>query len=150
MESKKHKLYSSSSNSTYGINAFFKDKTSEKTETNKCTVPKLSSSLMSSVSDENISKKPKTYFKSTLEHEQTTKAEIIWALHVISSHIKSMSAGGQSIKMMKCMFPDSEIANNISLQRTKLTYIINYGLARYFRIELEDILSKYNLMFCYF
>lgn len=33
-----------------------------------------------------------------------------------------MSAGGASIDIIKTMFPDSDIATNIKLQGTKITY----------------------------
>lgn len=53
-----------------------------------------------------------------------------------------MSAGCKSIVAMKSMFEDSNTAKNISLQRTKLTYLINCGLARYFSSELHDLLVE--------
>lgn len=73
--------------------------------------------------------------------DEVTTSEILWALHVIDSHL-SMSSGGKSIEIMKSMFPDSKIAQNITLQRNKLTYIIVYGLAKYFYKELEDDVLK--------
>lgn len=75
------------------------------------------------------------------EKDATTKAEILWALQCVYSHL-SMSAGGACIETMKLMFPDSNIASNIKLQRTKLTYTIVHGLAKHFLYELQDILKK--------
>ena len=39
------------------------------------------------------------------------------------------------------MFPDSEIASKILLGRTKLGYIVNYGLAPYLRVKLFNLLK---------
>ena len=40
------------------------------------------------------------------------------------------------------MFPDSKIASKLLLARTKLGYIVNYGLAPYFKEELSKSLSQ--------
>jgi hypothetical protein len=40
------------------------------------------------------------------------------------------------------MFPDSDIARQIKLQRTKVAYTINFGLAQYFFRELLDLCSS--------
>jgi len=45
------------------------------------------------------------------ERDATTKAEILWALQCVFSHL-SMSAGGACVETMKLMFPDSNIASN--------------------------------------
>jgi len=76
-----------------------------------------------------------------LERDKVTKSEIIWALHVISTHM-SMLSGGKSVDIIKSMFPDSNIASGLQLQRTKLSYVITHGLARYFKQEFEETLSK--------
>jgi len=66
--------------------------------------------------------KPKVQQTIQIVCDQTTKAEIIWSLHVISSHM-SMSASGKSIVVMKSTFEDSNTAKNINVQRTKLTKV---------------------------
>lgn len=80
-------------------------------------------------------------FTSMVERDSTTKSEILWVLNLISSHI-SMSAGAKSIDVIKLMFPDSEILKNVQLQRTKLSYLITYGLARHFKLAFEDEISN--------
>lgn len=57
-----------------------------------------------------------------VERDNVTRAEVIWALSCIENHL-SMSAGGRCVEIMKYMYPDSEIASNIQLQRAKLTYV---------------------------
>ena len=37
------------------------------------------------------------------------------------------------------MFPDSEIAKQMKLQRTKISYVINFGLANYFFRKLQTL-----------
>jgi len=63
-----------------------------------------------------------------LDRDNVTRAEVIWALSCIENNL-SMSAGGRCVEVM---YPDSEIASNIQLQRAKLTYVIIYGLGKYF------------------
>lgn len=50
-----------------------------------------------------------------------------------------MSAGGRCVEIMKYMYSDSEIASNIQLHRAKLTYVIIYGLGKYFS---ESLISE--------
>ena len=40
------------------------------------------------------------------------------------------------------MFPDSEVASKVLLDRTKICYVVNYGLAPYFRGKLFDSLKQ--------
>lgn len=43
-----------------------------------------------------------------------------------------MSADGDSLKVMKIMFPDSIIESDMILQRNKLSYLIVYGILQIF------------------
>ena len=71
------------------------------------------------------------------EKDEITKAEIRWCLQTVSSHF-SQSAAGACSELFKIMFPDSEIAQGITLGRSKVAYIITYGLGPFFRRELLD------------
>lgn len=73
-----------------------------------------------------------------IERDNVTRAEVIWALSCIENHL-SMSAGGRCVEIMKYMYPDSEITSNIQLQRAKLTYVLIYGLGKYFS---ESLISE--------
>ena len=44
------------------------------------------------------------------------------------------------------MFPDSQTAENISLQRTKLSYFIVYGIAPFFHKNLLENFKKSDLV----
>lgn len=104
MNSKKHKSRVTSSGSAKTLTNF--------------KINKNDNQVTSELSEMSPILTPKTIIQKSLstmvERDQNTKAEIIWGLHVISSHI-SMSAGGKSILAMKNMFVDSDIAKNINL-----------------------------------
>ena len=51
---------------------------------------------------------------------------------------KSKNSGGADTSLFPLMFPDSKVAQKFQLGRTKLSYMISYGLVPYFR----DILDK--------
>lgn len=158
MNSKKHKDRIKADQSNYNINSFLKpscdklisDPIKHNIATSACPNEVIQSEVHTSgsaaingevrINQPNLTQKP---ISLLLEHEQVIKSEIIWALHVISTHM-SMLSGGKSVDIMKIMFPDSNIATSLKLQRTKLSYIITHGLARYFKNEFEDELSKCN------
>ena len=48
-----------------------------------------------------------------------------------------MRATGDSISLFKLMFPDSEIAKTLQLQKTKVQYAVVHGLGPYFENELR-------------
>lgn len=67
----------------------------------------------------------------------TTRAEIRWALKNVASNRSFNSAGDES-DILRDMFPDSEIAQKFALGSTKTSYVINYGLAPYFKESLRN------------
>ena len=69
--------------------------------------------------------------KFTLTQEQH-KAEILWALKSVMSHFSYNSS--QDIgDVFRAMFPDSKIAQQWSCGATKLSYLITFGIAPYFK-----------------
>lgn len=78
---------------------------------------------------------------SMLMKDTVTKAEILWCLHIVLRH-DSQRSGGEAVELFPLMFPDSEIASKMRLQRTKLAYTINFGLAHYFFRELQDVCTN--------
>ena len=72
-----------------------------------------------------------------LKDSQKQKAEIVWALKSVLSGYSNNSCADIS-KIFTCMFPDSKIAKSFELGATKLKYVINFGIAPYFR----DILQR--------
>ena len=70
------------------------------------------------------------------------KAEIVWALKVVTSHF-SLRSCLELNDLFKCMLPDSQIASKFSLSKIKCSYIINFGLAPYF---IEVLLSQIKVL----
>ncbi|KAJ8959577.1 hypothetical protein NQ314_006226 [Rhamnusium bicolor] len=68
-------------------------------------------------------------------------AEIRWVFHLIESH-SSYSSCSKTIPVLKKMFFDSNIAQNMSLGPTKASYLLVYGLAPYFTDILEKTLKE--------
>ena len=71
-----------------------------------------------------------------------TNAEITWCLKTVASHFSFRSC--EDIKnVFSWMFPDSKIADQFTLGKTKCAYTINFGLAYYYKNLLQsDILAS--------
>lgn len=82
--------------------------------------------------------------KSISEHTQlnldTTKAEILWTLNLVTSH-QSYNSTKYSSSLFSVMFPDSEIAKKMTCAPTKCSYLTVFGLAPYFENRLLTKLS---------
>ena len=67
---------------------------------------------------------------------EVLQAWILWCMQKVENHQSSNSAGGMG-ELFRKMFPDSEIASKFGeLGRTKVGYIVTYGLAPYFRTKV--------------
>ncbi|XP_018904920.2 uncharacterized protein [Bemisia tabaci] len=73
--------------------------------------------------------------------ELVAKAEILTCLNVVKNHVSYRSAGS-IVSLDPIKYPDSNIAKQIHLQRTKISYSIVYGLASYFHHNLLKTLQK--------
>ena len=69
------------------------------------------------------------------------KAEIIWILKSIGSGYSNRSCE-QLNCTLKAMFPDSKITEAFSMGRTKSMYMINHGLAPFFKSLVLSELNK--------
>ena len=78
--------------------------------------------------------------KLVLRKEQH-KAEILWALKSVMSHF-SLNSAQDIIEIFKAMFPDSNTAQGMSCGPTKLSYLLTFGIAAYFKHLLIDDLKK--------
>ena len=67
-------------------------------------------------------------------------SEILWALKVVMSHFSLRSCMGLN-DLFKVMFPGSDIVKGFALSRTKCTYLINFGLSPYFKLELVNCIK---------
>ena len=64
----------------------------------------------------------------TMKNSEIITAEIYWALKVVQSNLSLNSCNDLNSLFWK-MFPDSDIARSYSLAKTKLSYVINFGIA---------------------
>ena len=82
-----------------------------------------------------VGKSASTLLNPFMIKERTTKAEIIWALKCVMSKFSFSSCD----KIQECfalMFPDSEIVKQFQLGRTKVSYLLSFGIAPYFTEQL--------------
>lgn len=74
--------------------------------------------------------------------EQVTRAEVIQAFHVINANLPFRSADTDA-ERFRMQFPDSEIAKLYKQSRSKLGYVIEYGIAPVLIKNLKtDIIGK--------
>ena len=78
-----------------------------------------------------------------ISNDDATKAEIIWCMESVYTH-SSVRKAARDIQIMKIMFQDSKIAAKLQLGRTKLMYVIVFGLAPYFKEELLKTIQDSN------
>ena len=69
---------------------------------------------------------------SITQKEGVSRAEILWTAKVVMDHY-SCSSSSESHMLFQTMFPDSSIAKQFRYGKTKCSYLIQYGLAPYFR-----------------
>ena len=65
----------------------------------------------------------------------TLNAKIKWCLKVVMSNFSFRSCSDIN-KLFRDMFPDSNIAKQFQLGKTKCAYFINYGIAPHFKLFL--------------
>ncbi|XP_048512809.1 uncharacterized protein LOC125501482 [Athalia rosae] len=80
-----------------------------------------------------------------LVNDSATKAEILWCLHSVMRHssLRDIESG---LSMAKVIFPDSEIVKKVKLSKSKASYLIVYGLGRYFQDQLESLVKKCDIL----
>ena len=88
----------------------------------------------SSTNADNQHSKAFSVLNRLMINEQVTSAEIVWALETIAT--RNSYRSGANNNLFKTMFPDSQIAAKLEMGRTKLAYLITFGLAPYFTNEI--------------
>ena len=71
------------------------------------------------------------------------KAEILWCLNTIFPQSNYRSCDKVN-SLFSSMFPDSRIAQDFSMAKTKLRYRIIYGIAPYYTSKLLDTIRDCN------
>lgn len=78
---------------------------------------------------------------SFLTKDAVTRAEALWCLETVMTH-NSLRNAASCCTLFKTMFPDSDIAPGMKLQKSKIAYEITYGLAPYFANELLSVVRE--------
>jgi hypothetical protein len=80
--------------------------------------------------------------------DHVIKAEIIQALKIIRYHQSFRSCAEDSL-MFSVMFPDSKIAQKYAMGKTKLKYVIEFGIAVYIRnfLKIDMARTPYSFAF---
>jgi len=82
--------------------------------------------------------------------DKVTKAEILMASKLVTSNY-SFSSYAEMGEICKLAFSDSEIAQHLTIGKTKVAYVLVYGLAPYFRaILLDDCRASKSFFTIYF
>lgn len=104
--------------------------------------------LLSTTSSTTTSSKQMT-LKSAVNLSDVVLAEIRWVLKAVVSGY-SMNSLNDVTESFSAMFPDSSIASQMTLKRTKASYIANFGIAPHFISMLNNQIDKspiYSLSF---
>lgn len=86
---------------------------------------------------------------SWVRNNDTWRAEILWTLKSVTSHYSNKSAEDNST-LFQLMFPDSVIAKSFACGEKKTSYMVNYGIAPYVKLQLLEKVktdSGYVLLF---
>ena len=93
----------------------------------------------SSVSKNNTLKQ--SSIKPVLQKENVTRAEIMWALEILMNNYSDRSCVGKD-QLFSSIFPDNSIAQKFQLGKMKASYVICFGLAPFFKLNLLDIIKQ--------
>ena len=78
--------------------------------------------------------------------EKVTRAEIIQAFHVVNANLPFLSADTDA-ERFRMQFPDSEIAKHYQQSRSKLGYVIEYGIAPVLMKNLKTDILCVDILF---
>ena len=137
----KGKRHSNKAQDQAQIKNFFNSKTKFKTDNlqNDCLI--YDNNGNNDVVEIEIMERVKTTIPTTYYDEKKMFAEIRRALKQVFCGYSDNSCKG-TVNLFEVMFPDSKIAASMELGINKLKYIINHGLAPYFKnILIEDLES---------
>ena len=78
---------------------------------------------------------PKKVMSMASTKAESIKAEILWTFNCVMENNSSRSNDDKSL-LFQTMFPDSNIAKNFRLAKTKFSYYLNDGIGEYLRDNL--------------
>ena len=79
--------------------------------------------------------------KAFTTNEIFMKAEILWSIKSMMAHL-SFNASANIGDLFKKMFPDSEIASKFACGKTKVNYLLCFGIAPFFKEKLLQIVKE--------
>ena len=118
---------------------FVKDKLEEKEN-----IPENENTASTSSSGSSFSS-----IKGYFTVETVTDAQILWVLDVISNHYCQDSCRNKN-KLFAARFKDNKIAQSFSCGSTKCGYVVNFGLASFFKSLLAEALNDASHCICCF
>ena len=98
------------------------------------------SSDSSSSAANTVATNSQTTLDGCVTKSDVTKAEIVWLLKTVDNGF-SVCSNDEINEVFSVMFPDSKIASQFRMARSKAMYEINHGLAPYFKTILNDTLK---------
>lgn len=133
--SAKHKLHMTAVRASLRIDEMFcKPQDTHGQSSSSATLPPVEQSAPTSLNVHSIA------FKQFKVKEAVTQSEVLWCLNVVMSHA-SLRGGSDSVSLFSRMFPDSDIASQMTLGKDKISYTVTHGIAPYFA---SDLLNKIN------
>ena len=116
---------------------YFKPKKPDKIDKENCSdcVSNTSSATKDVIAEP---KKQAIIFKSSV---RALGGEICWVLKIVMMHASYRSCLNLN-ELFMVMFPDNYIAQNFKMSKTKVSYMIFYGIAEYFYCSLLPLLKK--------
>lgn len=83
--------------------------------------------------------------KKNLDEEEKLKAQIIWLMKCLHSGYSNNSTDDMG-DVLRRMDPNSEILASFNMKKTKAAYVVNHGLAPYYRDMLYDTLAVTDIL----
>ncbi|CAF2834584.1 unnamed protein product [Rotaria sp. Silwood2] len=81
--------------------------------------------------------------------DHVTRAETLWTMNAARQGYSYLSCD-ESDDLFRRMFPDSQIAQEFKMERTKLSYVVSHGLGPFFHRNLaEDIKQCERFVLCF-
>ena len=135
---KKHQTAVTQSQKAISVSDFFEAKSSETRQESSISYVQAADTHTGSQSTTTTQGNQVTKFTLT-KHQH--KAEILWAMKTVMSHF-SYNAVADIADIFRAMFPDSAIAQKMNCGPTKLSYLISFGIAPYFKQQLLNELKE--------
>ena len=104
-----------------------------------------SSSSETTPSTPSVSAEKQSTIELHLEKSSATKAEIIWTLKSVMSGYSARSNEDMN-ETLAAMFPEFEATKSFQMSRSKSMYVVNHGLAPYFKSVLKTNLYKADFL----